>query len=322
MDPPEQTRFRGIVSRGFTPRSVAELEPRIRAAAAQLLDAATDRGTIDWVDAVAAELPLQTISELVGVPPVDRPRLFDVANQMVAPEDPEYFVSPNQELEGQIEMWNYAQGLCDQRRLAPEDDIITKLLNAEVDGHRLSVEEIGLTFVALVIAGSDTTRTTLSHAIHQLGLHPDQYAELVADPSLIPVAVEEFLRWASPVLYFRRTAMEDVEIRGRTIPAGSKVTMWYPSGNRDEDIFDAPFRFDIHRQPNDHMAFGGGGPHFCLGASLARMQLRVLFEELVARVPNLQGVGEPTWLRSNLMGGIKHLDVDLRTKVGAAGNPR
>jgi cholest-4-en-3-one 26-monooxygenase len=311
MDPPAHSRARGLVGRGLTPRSVALLEPRIRSVVGALLDRGLQAGEVDWVPSVAAELPLQTIAELVGVPEEDRSRVFAYANRLIGRDDPEYRVADNELSEANMELWRYAQGLCEQRRQKPADDIITVLLNAELEGSRLTVEEINLTFVALIIAGSDTTRNTLSHGVCQLAQHPDQYAALVADPALIPVAVEEFLRWASPVLYFGRTAMEDVEIRGRKIPAGARVSIWYPSGNRDEDVFPDPFRFDIYRRPNDHVAFGRGGPHFCLGPSLARMQLRVLFEELVSRVAGIEMLGEPSYLRSNLLGGIKHLHVRL-----------
>jgi cholest-4-en-3-one 26-monooxygenase len=208
-------------------------------------------------------------------------------------------------------MFAYAQQLAERRRREPRDDILSALLAPDAEGDSLSDKDFNLFFLLLSIAGNETTRYTATHGMAAMLSNPDQYATLVADPGLIPRAVEEMLRWASPVMYFRRTAIRDTEIRGVPIKAGDKVAMYYISANYDEDVFADPYRFDIRRSPNDHLAFGGGGPHFCLGAGLSRLQLRVLFEELVKRAPRLAQAGEVRRLRSLLINGVKHLPVSF-----------
>jgi cholest-4-en-3-one 26-monooxygenase len=312
-DPPEHTRYRKLVNHGFTPRMINALEPHIRELTDQLLTKAIDKGEVDFVVDVAAELPLQVIAELIGVPMEDRHKLFDWSNRMIGSEDPEYTVDPDKVFEAQVEMFMYANQLAEERRREPRDDIVTALLNAEVDGDRLSEMDFNLFFLLLAVAGNETTRNAISHGMHAFLENPDQYEMLVKDPTLIDSATEEILRWASPVMYFRRNATADVEIRGQQIKAGDKVVIYYASANRDEEIFDDPFRFDILRDPNPHIAFGGGGPHFCLGANLARMEIRVLFEELVKRVPRVEATGESSRLRSNFIAGIKHLPVAFHT---------
>ncbi len=314
MDPPEHTRHRKLVNRGFTPRMINALEEHIHELTVRILDDAIAKGECDFVVDVAAELPLQAIAELIGVPYEDRHKLFDWSNRMVGSEDPEYAVSDDEANAARFEMFLYAQQLADERRAAPRDDIVSALLQAEVDGDQLSEMDFNLFFMLLSVAGNETTRNAIAHGMNAFLEHPDEYAKLVDDPhGKIDVATEEILRWASPVMYFRRNVTHDTELRGNEIKAGDKVSIWYASANRDEDVFDDPFRFDIERDPNDHVAFGGGGPHFCLGASLARMEIRVLFEELATRVPTLEPLGPPDRLRSNFIGGIKHLPVGLRT---------
>jgi cholest-4-en-3-one 26-monooxygenase len=314
MDPPGHTRYRKLVNRGFTPRMIAALEPHVRELTVGILDAALAKGDCDFVVDVAAELPLEVIAELLGVPLEDRHKLFDWSNRMVGSEDPEYRVSDEHVTEAQVEMFMYAQQLAEQRRTAPQEDIVTTLLNAEVDGDTLSEMDFNLFFMLLSVAGNETTRNAIAHGMNAFLEHPDQWALLVEDPaSRIDGAVEEILRWASPVMYFRRNARRDVTLGGQEIKAGEKISLWYISANRDEAVFDEPFRFDITRDPNPHIAFGGGGPHFCLGAQLARLEIRLLFEELAARVPRLEALGEPDRLRSNFIGGIKHLPVRLAT---------
>jgi cholest-4-en-3-one 26-monooxygenase len=314
MDPPGHTRYRKLVNRGFTPRMIAALEPHVRELTVGILDAALAKGDCDFVVDVAAELPLEVIAELLGVPLEDRHKLFDWSNRMVGSEDPEYRVSDEHVTEAQVEMFMYAQQLAEQRRNAPQEDIVTTLLNAEVDGDTLSEMDFNLFFMLLSVAGNETTRNAIAHGMNAFLEHPDQWALLVEDPaSRIDGAVEEILRWASPVMYFRRNARRDVTLGGQEIKAGEKISLWYISANRDEAVFDEPFRFDITRDPNPHIAFGGGGPHFCLGAQLARLEIRLLFEELAARVPRLEALGEPDRLRSNFIGGIKHLPVRLAT---------
>jgi cholest-4-en-3-one 26-monooxygenase len=319
MDPPEHTRHRKLVNKGFTPRMINALEPHIRELAVGILERAIANGTCDFVVDVAAELPLQAIAELIGVPFDERHKLFDWSNRMVGSEDPEYAVADDEANEARVEMFLYANQLAEQRRASPSDDIITSLLQAEIDGDQLTEMEFNLFFMLLSVAGNETTRNAIAHGMNAFLEHPEEYEKLVDDPEgRIASATEEILRWASPVMYFRRNVIADTELRGQELKAGDKVSIWYASANRDEDVFVDPFRFDVERQPNDHLAFGGGGPHFCLGASLARMEIHVLFEEMAKRVPTIRGLGPPEPLRSNFIGGIKHLPVDMRTGVGVA----
>ena len=309
MDPPGHTRYRRLVNRGFTPRMIAKMEGHIRDLTAENLDETLPRGEVDFVVDVAAELPLKVIAELIGVPREDRHKIFDWSNRLVAGgDDEEYKVSEDRLAEAQVEMFLYAQKLAEAHRTNPGDDIIDALLNAEIDGESLSETDFNMFFVLLSVAGNETTRNAISHGLNAFLQNPDQWALLVSDPDrYIAGAVEEILRWATPVMYFRRNATADFELRGKTIKAGDKISLWYVSANRDEEVFDDPFRFDITRDPNPHVAFGGGGPHFCLGAQLAKMEIRVLFEELVRRAPRIEALGPPDPLRSNWIGGIKPL---------------
>jgi cholest-4-en-3-one 26-monooxygenase len=309
MDAPEHTRYRKLVNHGFTPRRVAALEPHIRDLANGIIDEVIEAGECDFVVDVAAELPLQVIAEMVGVPHEDRHKLFEWSNRLVGSEDPEYIVTDTEIQAAQVEMFMYANELAAERRANPRDDIMTALLEAEVDGDRLTEMDFNLFFMLLTVAGNETTRNSISHGMQAFLDHPAEYEALVKDPTLINPATEEILRWASPVMFFRRNVTTDTEIRGQQIKAGDKVSIWYVSANRDEDVFDDPFRFDIRRDPNDHVAFGGGGPHHCLGANLARMEIRVLFEELTRRVATVERAGPAELLRSNFIGGIKHLPV-------------
>lgn len=320
MDPPEHTRFRKLVSHGFTPRMINALEPRIREMAVRIVDRAVAKGSCDFVTEVAALLPVEVIAELIGVPAEDRHKLFEWTNTIVGAEDPEFFVAEDQMHQAMAEMFAYVQELSEQRRREPRDDIMSELLQAEVDGDKLTALELNAFFLFLSSAGNETTRNAAAHGLSAFLDNPQEYDKLVQDPEgLARTATEEILRWASPVIYLRRNVTTDTELRGHTLRAGDKVSLWYVSANRDEDVFDDPFRFDIERHPNDHIAFGGGGPHFCLGASLARMELRVLFEELARRAPVLRSLGPPAPLRSNIVAGIKHLPVDLvATPVGSS----
>jgi cholest-4-en-3-one 26-monooxygenase len=210
-----------------------------------------------------------------------------------------------------MELFGYAHKLTELKKADPHEDLWSILTHVEVDGERLSELELDLFFMLLAVAGNETTRNLMSHGMLALLEHPDQYKELVADPSLIPGAVEEMLRWGSPVMHFRRTAARDADINGFPVKEGDKVVIWYISANRDETVFDDPFKFDVHRNPNPHVAFGGGGPHFCLGANLARVEIRVMFEEILQRLPDLQQAGPAARLRSNFINGIKHLPVRI-----------
>jgi cholest-4-en-3-one 26-monooxygenase len=312
MDPPAHTRYRKLVNKGFTPRMITALETQIRETTARIIDDAVAKGEVDFVIDVAAELPLQVIADLIGIEQEHRHDIFTWSNQMIAGgDDPEYQVAEDMIGGAYVGMFMYAQQLADQRRANPKDDIVTSLLNAEVDGEHLSDMDFNMFFLLLAVAGNETTRNALSHGMNAFLEHPDEYRALVDDPSLVNSATEEVLRWASPVMYFRRNATEDIELHGQQIKQGDKVSIWYASANRDEDHFEDPFRFDIRRTPNEHIAFGGGGPHFCLGASLARMEIRVLLEELTARAPKVRALGAPDRLRSNFIAGIKHLPVEL-----------
>ncbi|MGQ0804533.1 MAG: cytochrome P450 [Actinomycetota bacterium] len=309
MDAPEHTRYRKLVNHGFTPRRINALEPHIRQLTSEILDQVIETGECDFVVDVAAELPLQVIAEMLGVPMEDRHKLFEWSNRMVGSEDPEYIVADAEIEAAQAEMFMYANELARERRENPRDDIVSALLEAEVDGDRLSEMDFNLFFLLLSVAGNETTRNSMAHGMLAFLENPDQYELLVKDPLLAAPATEEIVRWASPVMYFRRNVTKDTEIRGQQIEAGEKVAIYYVSANRDEDVFEHPFTFDIRRDPNDHVGFGGGGPHHCLGANLARMEIRVLFEEMARRIPKIEPTGDAQHLRSNFIAGIKHLPV-------------
>jgi cholest-4-en-3-one 26-monooxygenase len=312
MDPPQHTRYRKLVNKGFTPRMIAALEPHIRNRTVAILDEAIAKGSADFVVDVAAELPLQAIAELIGVPFEDRHKLFDWSNRMIGSEDPEYMVAQDQAFMAQFEMFAYAGELAAQRKEEPRDDIMTALLNAELDGDKLTDMEFNLFFLLLAVAGNETTRNAISHGMNAFLDHREQWDELVADPhGVIGTATEEILRWASPVMYFRRNVLQDTELSGVEFKKGEKVSIWYCSANRDEDVFEEPFTFDVRRSPNDHQAFGGGGPHFSLRSILARLEIKVLFEELAQRAPGITREGPADPLRSNFIGGIKHLPVSF-----------
>jgi cholest-4-en-3-one 26-monooxygenase len=314
IDPPDHTRYRKLVNRGFTPRVIRSLEDHLRDSSVKIIERALakDDGRIDFVTDVAAELPLEAIAEFLGVPYEDRHKLFEWSNRMIGSEDPEYAISEDATNQARFDMYVYANALGADRRQNPRDDIVSKLIHGEVDGERLSEMDFDLFFLLLAVAGNETTRNALSHGMAALLDNPDAYRALVDDPSIIgTTAVEEVLRYASPVMYFRRNLTEDMEYKGHHIAKGDKVSLWFISANRDESVFDDPHAFDVRRDPNPHVAFGGGGPHHCLGAHLARMEMKVLFEELVARVPQVDKLGEPVRLRSNFINGLKHLPIRL-----------
>jgi cholest-4-en-3-one 26-monooxygenase len=319
MDPPEHTRYRKLVNRGFTPRQMRALETHVRDLATSIVDDVIERGECDFVVDVAAELPLQVIAEMLGVPHEDRHKLFQWSNRMIGSEDPEYSVSEEEVQTAQIEMFMYANELAAQRRGDKRDDIVTALLDAEVDGDKLTEMDFNLFFLLLAVAGNETTRNSIAHGVRALCENPAQYQLLVEDPSRAASATEEVVRWASPVMYFKRNVTRDTELHGQQLSAGDKVSIWYISANRDEDVFDRPFEFDILRDPNEHVGFGGGGPHHCLGANLARMEIRLLLEEMARRIPEIELVDEPALLRSNFIAGIKHMPVKFPAgkRVGA-----
>jgi cholest-4-en-3-one 26-monooxygenase len=312
MDPPPHTRYRKLVNRGFTPRMIGMLEDHIREVSANIVAGGLAKGEVDFVVDMASELPLIVIAELMGVPHEDRHKIFEWSNRMIGSEDPEYIVQAEEVQSAFVEMFLYAQQLAASRKAEPRDDIISKLLSADVDGDELTEMDFNLFFLLLAVAGNETTRNAIAHGMNAFLENPDQYARLVADPGLLDSAIEEILRWASPVMYFRRNVTEDLDFKGHALKAGDKVSIWYVSANRDEDVFDDPFTFDIGRAPNNHVAFGGGGPHHCLGSNLARMEMRLFFEALISKVARVESLGAPAHLRSNFIGGIKHLPVRFR----------
>ena len=313
MDAPRHTRLRLIVNRAFTPRQVARIEGHVQEKAEGIVAAVAERGECDFVTDIAARLPLEVICEMVGIPSSDYQRVFELTNTILGAGDAEYTPDFLALMNAAVELSQMAQEISRARLVNPTDDLITALMTAEVpdeDGNvqRLTAEELGSFFILLVAAGNETTRNAISHGLNAFLEHPEQWDDLVGDvDGAIGTATEEILRWASPVMYFRRNVLQDTALSGVEFKAGEKVSIWYCSANRDEDVFADPFAFDIRRQPNDHLAFGGGGPHFCLGSSLARMEIRVLFEELAQRAPRLSRRGPTAPLRSNFIGGIKHL---------------
>lgn len=314
-DPPKHTRYRLLVNKGFTPRMIGLLEQHLRYRAELIVDSVIESGTCDFVSQVAAELPLQAIAEIMGVPQEDRHLIFDWTNRLVGTQDPELSGGdPTSGIQAAGELWAYANKLGAARRDDPRDDIATLLINAEIQGDRLTEVEFDMFMLLLAVAGSETTRNATAHGMHALLTNPEQFDKLKTDPEgLLDNAIEEILRWATPVLHFRRTATADTRVGDREIAAGQKVLIWHISANRDEAVFDDPHTFDVTR-PNasEHIAFGGGGAHFCLGANLARAEMRIMFAELLERVPSMQLAGEPQRLRSNFLGGIKHMPVSFQ----------
>lgn len=314
QDPPEHRATRGIVSTIFTPRAIASLETAIRRLARSALGRALEKREIDFVAEYAAPVPMHTISEMMGVPEEHRVRLMELSGGLIDDQDPEVSGSADFRSNAQVEVFLVAQELATRERENPGNNLTQRLLAAEVDGRRLTEAEFNTFFMFLIIAGNETTRTAMSGGLATLLDHPEQLALLRADPSLLPSAVEEMLRFWPPIHHFRRTAMCDVELRGKTIRKGDKVLLWYPSGNRDASVFEDPNRFDIRRDPNDHLSFGHG-EHFCLGASLARLELRVMFEELLGSIEEVVPLAPPRRLRSNLINGIKEMRVALRPRA-------
>src|SRR5262245_6722702 len=312
MDAPRHTKLRLLVNKGFTPRMVARIEEYVHDIAREIVRDVAPKGQIDFVTEVAAPMPLRIICDMMGIPRDDNDFIFDCTNHLLGGLDPEYNTTVEDMIGGGWNMWNYAQDLGAKRLADPQDDITSALMHAEVDGERLTAAEFGSFFVLLCTAGNETTRNAIAQGLWQLTRHPEQKQLLIDDPEThMATAVEEIVRYSTPVIHFRRTTTERVELpSGRhTFDDGEKVVLWYNSANRDEDAFDHPERFDITRSPNEHVGFGGGGPHFCLGANLARMEIYVLLEEMAKRVPTIERVGDAQPLRSNFIAGIKHMPV-------------
>jgi cytochrome P450 len=318
MDAPRHTKLRGLVSAAFTPRQVARIEDGIRVNAHRIVAEAAPTGGGDFVELIAKRLPLATISDMIGVPEEDRERVVAAADLLVTASDPEVLGDrPPLEVVGEA-LWTlsqFATELAAHREANPADDLMTALVQAEIDGDRLTHAEIAAFFVLLSVAGNDTTRHTTAHAMRALSTNPDQRAALMADlDARLPTAVEEFVRWTTPVLTFRRTTTRAVELHGQPLDAGEKIVLFYHSANRDERAFAEPWRLDLARDPNHHVGFGGGGPHYCLGASLARTQLRSIFGELLQVVPDIEA-HEPELLRSAFIHGIKRMDCEFRPRA-------
>jgi cholest-4-en-3-one 26-monooxygenase len=309
MDPPQHTRQRAFVNRGFTPRMIKQLEEHIRDVGHRLIDAVVTRGEACFVRDIAAPFPLYVICELIGAPVEDREQIFAWSNVLVGSNDPDFATSPEDAREVSTQVLQYAHELAARRRKQPRDDIATSLLEPDADGNRLSADEFAMFILLLLIAGNETTRNGASGGMLAFFQHPEQWRRLVRNRGLIRTTADEVVRWVSPVNLFRRTALRDTELRGRRIREGDKVVMFYSSANRDEDVFEDPYTFDIGRDPNPHLGFGGGGPHFCLGTHLARLELTVLFELLLDRMPDIRQAGEARRLRSNFINGIKEMPV-------------
>ncbi|OBK19288.1 cytochrome P450 [Mycobacterium asiaticum] len=310
IDPPRHVHYRKLINQGFTARNVLRLEPHMRQVARRIVADIKDKGEFDAVPDISAEMSLQVIADVLGVPAEDRMEVFRWSNAIgtLGIEDPDYAPTPEALGQAAAEMFAYCNQLVEHRRThGLTDDILSALLAAEVDGEQLNRDQLNEFFLLLAIAGNETTRNTLSHGILALSEHPEQRSLLAREPASVPTAVEELLRWATPVMHFRRTVTRDVEIRGQHIPAGDWVLMHYLSANRDEEVFKRPDEFDVTRTDSGHAAFGGGGVHFCLGAQLARLELRVLLEELYPSVPGLTVTGPPDRLRSSFFHGIKRL---------------
>ena len=306
MDAPHHTHLRKIISRAFTPRAIEMLRDELRQRAGAIAEAAAAEGSGDFVEQVSCELPLQAIAGLMGVPQDERKKLFDWSNQMVGDMDPEF--ESNDAIGASIELIMYAMQMAADRNANPRDDLVTKLVQADVEGHKLSDDEFGFFVILLAVAGNETTRNSITHGMHAFTEFPDQW-ELYK--KLRPVtAVDEIVRWATPVTSFQRTALQDTELGGVSIKAGQRVVMVYRSANFDEEVFDDPMSFNIMRDPNPHVGFGGTGAHYCIGANLARMTIDLMFNAIADAMPDLTPLGKPERLRSGWLNGIKHWNVD------------
>ncbi|WP_171110963.1 MULTISPECIES: cytochrome P450 [unclassified Streptomyces] len=307
MDPPEHTRVRQIVQRGFTPRAIRALEERLRARAHAIVESArAHSGPFDFVTEVACELPLQAIAELIGVPQDDRAKLFDWSNKMIAYDDPEYAITEEVGKESATELIAYAMNMAADRKQCPAQDIVSTLVAAEDEGN-LGSDEFGFFVLMLAVAGNETTRNAITHGMHAFLTHPEQWELYKRErPS---TAAEEIVRWATPVASFQRTATQDTELGGKLIRKGDRVGLFYSSANHDPEVFDSPDAFDITRDPNPHLGFGGGGPHFCLGKSLAVLEIDLIFNAIADAMPELRLEGDPRRLRSAWINGVKELRI-------------
>jgi cholest-4-en-3-one 26-monooxygenase len=307
IDPPQHTKLRSIVSRGFTPRAIRNLREALTVRAEAIVHNARADGSGDFVSDVACELPLQAIAELLGIPQEDRRKVFNWSNEMIGYDDPEYDGDPQA---AAAELVGYSMAMAEDRRGCPRDDIVTKLVHAEVDGGHLSPDEFGFFMILLSVAGNETTRNAISHGMLAFLDHPEQW-ELYKDQRP-ESAGDEIVRWATPVTVFQRTALADTVLGGQQISAGQRVGLFYRSANFDEDVFDHPERFDILRSPNPHLGFGGTGTHYCIGVNLAKLEIELIFNAIADGMPGISKAGEPERLRSGWLNGIKRLPVNYR----------
>ena len=312
MDDPRHARLRGIVSRGFTPRALGKLQHDVERRASELIDAVIDQGECDFVTRIAAPLPLGIICDMMGIPESQTQFVFDQTNIILGLGDPEYVAPGTNPIMAALTAGQALNGLMKEiaaeRRKNPKDDLTSQLLNASIDGETLTDQELASFFVLLVAAGNETTRNAISHGMKALSEYPDERRKWAADfEGIAPRAVEEIVRWASPVIHFRRTCTQDTELGGQKLREGEKIVLWYNSANRDELVFPDPYRFDVTRTPNEHVGFGGPGAHHCLGANLARREITCVFRELFRRLPDLRIVGKAEMLQSNFIHGIKRM---------------
>ncbi|APE18222.1 steroid C27-monooxygenase [Mycobacterium sp. WY10] len=307
-DAPEHTRLRKLVSRLFTPRAVAKLEEKLADAARDIVAAAAAKDTGDFVDDIAMQLPLLAIADLLGVPEADRQKLFHWTNSIMNTDDPEFNdVDP---IEANAELMGYAYSMAEDRRKCPADDIVTRLVEADIDGESLSEVEFAFFVILLAVAGNETTRNAMTHGMNAFFENPDQWDLFKRERP--ETTADEIVRWATPVHCFQRTATRDTEIGGVTIRQGQRAGLFYSSANYDEEVFDNPFQFNILRDPNPHLGFGGNGAHFCIGANLARMEIKLIFNEIANQIPDISKLGDPQRLRSGWLNGVKHLPVSYR----------
>ncbi|MFF6956387.1 cytochrome P450 [Streptomyces sp. NPDC088197] len=307
MDPPEHTRLRQIVQRGFTPRAIRALEDALRARAQRIVTGAAEAGRGNFVTDVACELPLQAIAELIGVPQDDRLKLFDWSNKMAAYDDPELAITEEIGAESAMELISYAMNMAAARKQCPAADIVSKLVAASDEGS-LTSDEFGFFVLVLTVAGNETTRNAITHGMHAFLTHPEQW-ELFKERRPDTTS-DEIVRWATPIVSFQRTATRDTELGGAKIKAGDRVGMFYSSANNDPEVFDDPGTFDILRDPNPHLGYGGGGPHYCLGANLAKLEINLMFNAIADNLPDIRLLGDPRRLRSAWINGVKELRVD------------
>jgi cytochrome P450 len=308
MDPPKHGRYRGLVNKGFSPRLLPQLEPRIRALITEMIDRVAPRGECEFIEDLAGNLPLNVLLTMLGVPSEDRDQVLHWSLRMLRLQDPEYATSPEEGIALMGTFLGYAQRLAAERRDNPREDMLSLLMQAEVEGAKLTPQEFGLLFGLLLAAGHETTRTLIANGMLTLMAHPEQRQRLREDPSLIPGAIEEMLRFAPPVIHFRRTVMRETVLHGQKLAPGDKVVVWFPAANRDEEVFPEPDTFDIGRKPNEHLSFGFG-PHFCVGAMLARLEARIAFEELLRRLPDMELAGPVVRLQSNFLNAPKRMPV-------------